>query len=83
MSLADRLIDVRPLRSSRAFRELWIGSLLSGSGWLIVSVAVLLQVWQLTRNPVRTGAIGLATAVPLLLFTFGGGRWRMRWTDAA
>ncbi|APU17800.1 MULTISPECIES: MFS transporter [Actinoalloteichus] len=73
MSLANRLIDLRPLRSSRAFRELWLGSLLSGLGQQVASVAVLLQVWQLTHDPVWTGAIGLATAVPLLVFTFVGG----------
>ncbi|MGS2640724.1 MFS transporter [Streptosporangium sp. G12] len=73
MTWRERLIDVRPLRGSRPFRDLWIGSSLSSLGRQIAGVAVLLQVWELTRSPLWTGAIGLATAVPLLVLGLVGG----------
>ncbi|RCG26892.1 MFS transporter [Sphaerisporangium album] len=73
MTWRERLVDLRPLRASRPFRDLWIGSSLAGIGAQIASVAVLLQVWELTRSPVWTGGIGLATALPMLVFGLAGG----------
>lgn len=67
------VLDLRPLRTSRAYRDLWAGSAVGGLGFQVASVAVLLQVWQLTHSPVWTGAIGLATAVPLLALGLVGG----------
>ncbi|MEV8410157.1 MFS transporter [Streptomyces niveus] len=66
-------IDTRPLRGSRPFRDLWIGSLASQLGGQIATVAVLAQVWELTGSPVGTGAIGLVTGVATLLFGLLGG----------
>lgn len=68
-----RFLDVRPLRSSRPFRDLWIGSSFSSLGIQIATVAVLAQVWDLTGSPVGTGAIGLATGLPMLVFGLVGG----------
>ncbi|MDF6043572.1 MFS transporter [Streptomyces sp. JH14] len=68
-----RFLDTRPLRSSRPFRDLWIGSSASQLGGQIATVAVLAQVWELTGSPVSTGAIGLATGLPLVLFGLLGG----------
>ncbi|WP_219416288.1 MFS transporter [Pseudonocardia nigra] len=73
MSLADRLTDVRPLRSSPAFRRLWVGTTLSTVGGQLAVVAVLHQVWELTGSPVAVGAIGLAQAVPMVVFGLVGG----------
>ncbi|MEV4528336.1 MFS transporter [Streptosporangium sp. NPDC049304] len=73
MTWRERLIDVRPLRTGRPFRDLWIGSSLASLGQQVAGVAVLLQVWDLTRSPLWTGAIGLATAVPLLVLGLVGG----------
>ncbi|MEU8036398.1 MFS transporter [Streptosporangium sp. NPDC049078] len=73
MTWRERLIDLRPLRTSRPFRDLWIGSSLASIGRQVAGVAVLLQVWDLTRSPLWTGAIGLATAVPLLVLGLAGG----------
>ncbi|MEU8203733.1 MFS transporter [Streptosporangium sp. NPDC049046] len=73
MTWREQLIDVRPLRTSRPFRDLWIGSSLASLGQQVAGVAVLLQVWDLTRSPLWTGAIGLATAVPLLVLGLVGG----------
>ncbi|MFE7460372.1 MFS transporter [Streptomyces sp. NPDC057554] len=68
-----RFLDIRPLRGSRSFRALWIGSSVSQFGGQIATVAVLAQVWDLTRSPVGTGAIGLATGLPMVLFGLLGG----------
>ncbi|GAA2251953.1 MFS transporter [Streptomyces amakusaensis] len=68
-----RLLDLRPLRDSRPFRELWIGSAASQLGGQTATVAVLAQVWELTGSPVATGAIGLATGLPMVFFGLLGG----------
>lgn len=73
MAWRDRVLDTRPLRASRAYREIWAGSALAGLGGAIANVAVLFQVWQLTRDPLWTGVIGLATAGPMLVFGLLGG----------
>ncbi|MFJ8464561.1 MFS transporter [Streptomyces swartbergensis] len=66
-------LDTRPLRGSRPFRDLWIGSAASQLGGQIATVAVLAQVWDLTGSPVGTGAIGIATGLPMVLFGLLGG----------
>ncbi|MGY0020922.1 MFS transporter [Streptomyces sp. YJ-C3] len=68
-----RFLDTRPLRGSRPFRSLWIGTSASQLGGQIANVAVLAQVWDLTGSPVGTGAIGLATGLPTLLLGLLGG----------
>lgn len=68
-----RFLDTRPLRGSGAFRDLWIGTSVSQLGGHMANVAVLAQVWDLTGSPVGTGAIGLATGLPMLLFGLLGG----------
>ncbi|NJP99720.1 MFS transporter [Streptomyces zingiberis] len=70
-----RLLDTRPLRHSQPFRDLWIGTSVSQAGGQIANVAVLAQVWDLTGSPVGTGAIGLATGLPMVLFGLLGGTW--------
>ena len=67
------VLDLRPLRTSAAYRDLWAGSAVGGLGYQVATVAVLLQVWELTHSPVWTGTIGLATAVPLLTLGLVGG----------
>ncbi|MGW5676592.1 MFS transporter [Streptomyces sp. NPDC003860] len=73
MSRRIRLLDLRPLRGSRPFRDLWIGTSASQLGAQITTVAVLAQVWELTGSPVGTGAIGLAVGVPMMVFGLVGG----------
>lgn len=68
-----RFLDTRPLRDSKSFRGLWIGTSVSQLGGQIANVAVLAQVWELTGSPVGTGAIGLATGLPIVLFGLLGG----------
>ncbi|MFI0237908.1 MFS transporter [Streptomyces sp. NPDC016845] len=67
------LLDIRPLRGSRPFRDLWIGTTAAQLGGQVAGVAVLAQVWELTGSPVGTGAIGLATGVPMVVFGLLGG----------
>jgi len=67
------LVDVRPLRSSAAFRRLWLCGALSAVGWQLTTVAVLYQAWQLTHSSVAVGAIGLVRAVPTVVLGLVGG----------
>jgi MFS family permease len=88
MSLQTGLIDLRPLAASAPYRRLWAGTALSGLGHQMMVVAVLFQVWELTGSPVWTGMIGLASAIPMIVFgTVGGAladavdrRVLIRWT---
>lgn len=73
MSVRRHLTDIRPLRSSRSFREIWGASVLTGLAGQIAAVAALAQVWELTHSAIWTGAIGLAQGIPLLLLGAVGG----------
>ncbi|RZQ62546.1 MFS transporter [Amycolatopsis suaedae] len=66
--MVSLLVDVGPLRSAPAFRRLWIGQTCSGLGGQMSLVAVLFQVWEATNSPVWTGFVGLAQAIPVILF---------------
>lgn len=82
------LLDITPLRVSPAYRRLWAGNSLSGIGLQLTTVAVLYQVWELTENPFWVGMIGIAHAVPMVVFGLIGGtladavdrRMLVRWT---
>jgi MFS family permease len=67
------LTDLAPLRSNPVFRRLWIGTTLSQAGGSMTTYAVTLQVWDTTHSTVATGAIGVATLVPMLLIALPGG----------
>ncbi|WP_024877027.1 MFS transporter [Saccharomonospora piscinae] len=67
------VLDVRPLRTSPAFRRLWLSTSCSTLGQQFALVAVLAQVWDLTESPVAVGALGLAQALPLVVFGLIGG----------
>ncbi len=73
MKLLDRMTDVRPLRSSAAFRRLWVSGIGVTLGHQLAVVAVLAQVWELTGSSVAVGAIGLAQALPMVMFGLVGG----------
>ncbi|MEO6082924.1 MAG: MFS transporter [Umezawaea sp.] len=61
------LVDVAPLRSVM-FRRLFVGRVFSGFGSQMTLVAVMFQVWQMTGSTVWTGAVGLAQALPIIVF---------------
>jgi len=66
-------VDVRPLRQHRDFRLLWTGQLISETGHQMTRVAVLVQVYALTRSAAAVGLVGLIELVPLLVASIGGG----------
>ncbi|ROR37460.1 MFS transporter [Kitasatospora cineracea] len=67
------LLDTAPLRDSPAFRRLWLGQGLSQIGGQMTVFAVALQVYRLTGSSAAVGALGLAVAVPVVLFAAVGG----------
>ncbi|MEU6090451.1 MFS transporter [Streptomyces sp. NPDC047085] len=75
MSLTRSLIDVRPLRTSPVFRRLLIGRTVSVLGGFMTMVTVMYQVWDMTRSTAWTGAVGLAQALPLVVFGLFAGAW--------
>jgi MFS family permease len=67
------VLDLTPLRTSRDYRLLWLGELVSHTGRHITVVALPFQVYQLTRSPLAVGLIGLAQLGPLIAFSLLGG----------
>ena len=71
-------IDATPLRTSRDYRLLWIGELISLTGRQISVVALPYQVFKLTGSSIAVGLIGLVQVVPLVVFSIVGGAWADR-----
>lgn len=66
-------VDLTPLRTSRDFRLLWLGELVSEAGSYVTLVAVYVQVFALTRSAAAVGLVGLAQLVPLAFAALLGG----------
>jgi MFS family permease len=66
-------LDLTPLRSSPAFRRLWLGQGVSFIGTEIAEVVLAYQVYQLTGSTLAVGLISLTHLVPLLTLTVIGG----------
>jgi MFS family permease len=67
LSVLSRVaVDVRPLRSSPAFRRLWFGTGISAIGSQITTVAIPIQVYHETHSTFLVGLLGIAALVPLL-----------------
>jgi MFS family permease len=62
----------RVLRN-RDYSLLFWGQLISAAGTQIQVVAVAWQVYEITKSPIALGAIGLAQAIPRLIFSLVGG----------
>ena len=80
MSMSPRLtwlravaVDVTPLRTSRDFRLLWTGELVSETGSQIALVAIYVQVFALTGSVAAVGLVGLVQLVPLAFAALLGG----------
>src|SRR5215475_5149658 len=67
-----RTSALSPFRS-RDFSLLWLGSFVSQAGSQMHVVAVSWQVYELTKNPLALGAIGVARLLPLVLLALGSG----------
>jgi MFS family permease len=65
-------IDTRPL-GHPPFRRLWIGQAVSFTGFQLTSVAISVQVYDLTRSSLWVGLLGPANLVPLIVFGLWGG----------
>jgi len=65
--------DLTPLRVSAAYRRLWAALGISNVGQQMTSVAVGLQVWDLTGSSFMVGLVGLFQLVPLVGFGLYGG----------
>lgn len=66
-------IDISPLRTSAAYRRVWIGDAISLVGSSMTLIAVPIQVYDITRSSFYVGLIGLVTLVPLVGFGLLGG----------
>ena len=71
--LSRLAVDVRPLRSSPAFRRLWFGTGISAIGSQITTVAIPIQVWEATHSTFVVGLLGIAALVPLLTVSIVAG----------
>ena len=66
-------LDLTPVRSSVAFRNLLIGDAVSVIGTTVTAVAVPLQVYAQTRSAAAVGLVGVAGLVPLIILGLYGG----------
>ncbi|QFG21905.1 MFS transporter [Actinomadura sp. WMMB 499] len=65
-------IDTRPL-GHPAYRRLWLGQGVSFIGFQVTSVAVPVQVYDMTGSSFWVGALGFVNLVPLIVFGLWGG----------
>lgn len=73
MNGTGALVDLRPLTEVPVFRRLWLGNTASAFGSQLTAFAVMFYVWERTHDAAMVGLIGLATAVPLVVFALLGG----------
>ncbi|GAA3395942.1 MFS transporter [Streptomyces roseoviridis] len=65
--------DLTPLRTSPDYRRLWFGNTVTWVGQGMTTLAISLQVYDITRSPFSVGLVGLFTLVPLVVFGLYGG----------
>lgn len=71
--MARLFADLTPLRVSAPYRRLWAALGISSVGQMMTSVAVGLQIYDLTHSSLMVGLVGLAQLVPLIGFGLYGG----------
>lgn len=71
--MAHILADITPLRVSAPYRRIWLALGASNIGQQMASVAVALQIWDLTQSSLMVGLVGLAQLIPLVGFGLYGG----------
>jgi MFS family permease len=71
--LARIAVDVSPLRASRDFRLLTLGSLVTNLGTQATLVALPYQVYVQTRSPLLTGLLGAVELGPIVTMSLYGG----------
>lgn len=67
------LADLTPLRRSPAFARLWVGSSVAGIGTQMTTVAVGLEVYDITRSTFAVSLVGVISLVPMIAAGLYGG----------
>ena len=67
------LLDLTPLRVNPAYRRLYAGFTFANVGSQLATVAIGLQVYDLTRSTAAVGLVGLFALVPLVVMGLYGG----------
>ncbi|MFA7763249.1 MFS transporter [Streptomyces sp. NRRL S-448] len=65
--------DLTPLSASADYRRLWFGGTISWVGQAMTTLAISLQVYDITRSSFSVGLVGLFSLVPLVVFGLYGG----------
>ncbi|MFE5796884.1 MFS transporter [Streptomyces sp. NPDC056503] len=65
--------DLTPLRTSADYRRLWFGNTVSWIGQGMTTLAISLQVYDITGSAFSVGLVGLFSLVPLVAFGLYGG----------
>ncbi|MGH3383813.1 MAG: MFS transporter [Nocardioidaceae bacterium] len=71
--LSALLTDIRPLQESPDYRRLWFGTTVAQLGQQMATVAIAIQVYDITRSSFSVGLVGLFSLVPLVFFGLYGG----------
>ncbi|MBT1676454.1 MFS transporter [Curtobacterium aurantiacum] len=67
------LADLTPLRRSPAFARLWAGTAIAGIGTQMTTVAVGLEVYEITRSTFAVALVGVIALVPMIVAGLYGG----------
>jgi MFS family permease len=67
------LLDITPLRRSRPYRFLYLGTVTSGIGAQLATTAIALQIYALTGSSFAVGLVGLYALVPIVVVGLYGG----------
>src|SRR4051794_28036360 len=71
--MAKLLADITPLKTSRDFRVLFTGGMVSFLGSQLTLVAVPVQVFKITGSSLQVGLVSLGQMVPLIAGSLVGG----------
>jgi MFS family permease len=71
--VAKIFADLTPLKVSAPYRRIWLALGVSNIGQQMASVAVGLQIWEITNSSLMVGLVGLAQLIPLVGFGLYGG----------
>lgn len=69
------LLDLSPLRRHRDFRLVFIGQLVSAFGTFLTTVALPVQIYELTKSSLVVGLLGTVQLVPLAVTSLWGGAY--------
>lgn len=85
------LLDLSPLRRHRDFRLVFIGQLVSAFGSFLTTVALPVQIYEITKSSLVVGLLGTVQLVPLAVTSLWGGAYAdaidrrrlLLWSEAA